>query len=89
VMIGGSFYAERYSDDNTFPATVAAVPFVNAAGGDYRLTTNSLTSSSTQEAPGIDANALCAALGDIGRQEPVCSKPLTKDRGPAQTTKTE
>jgi hypothetical protein len=91
VMIGGSFYAERYSDDNAFPASVEALPFINAAAGDYRLTaSNTWSASSTHEAPGIDAKALCAALGDLGRRESVCAKPVSKERGPAaQATKTE
>jgi hypothetical protein len=86
VMIGGSFYAERYSDDNAFPASVETVPFVNAAAGDYRLTAgNTMVASPAHEAPGIDAKALCAALGDLGQKEPMCAKPLSKE----QAAKTE
>jgi hypothetical protein len=85
VMIGGGFYAERYAETNSFPATVDALQFINAGSGDYRLTTsNRLMASAAHEVPGIDAKALCAALGDLGQKESVCTKPLSK-----QATKTE
>jgi hypothetical protein len=84
ILIGGEFYAERYPEGNTFPASMDAVPFINAAGGDYRLTaSNTSTAPSNREVPGVDAKALCAALGEIGRMEPVCRDPLQKDRSKA------
>ena len=82
MLIGGESYAERYPEENTFPASVEAVPFMNAAAGDYRMAASSAVSGSpSHEVPGIDAKSLCAALGDTGRMEAVCSKPLSKDRG--------
>jgi hypothetical protein len=82
MLIGGESYADRYPKENAFPASMEAVPFMNAAAGDYRMAASSAVSGSpTQEIPGIDAKALCAALGDIGRMEPVCSNPHSMDRG--------
>jgi hypothetical protein len=82
MLIGGESYAERYPEENAFPASVEAVPFMNAAAGDYRMAASSAVSGSpSHEVPGIDAKSLCAALGDTGRMEAVCSKPLSKDRG--------
>lgn len=75
VMIGGRSYAERYPEGNEFPDSVEAVAFVNPSRGNYRLAAGALTASADHAQPGIDANVLCAALGETGRNEPVCARP--------------
>ena len=69
VIIGGD--AQRYPDGNFFPKSVQAVPFANWSEGDYRLTSSG---AATQEVPGVDAKALCAALGIAARNENICAQ---------------
>jgi hypothetical protein len=92
LLIGGEVYADRYPESNAFPVSAEAA-FLNAAGGDYRLAKNGALAAapaSAREVPGIDAQALCAALGDMGEREAVCSKPVSKDHAPtAQAGKRE
>jgi hypothetical protein len=88
LLIGGEGYADRYPESNAFPVSAEAA-FINAAAGDYRLAKNGALAAA-REVPGIDAQALCAALGDMGDREAVCSKPVSKDRAPtAQAGKSE
>jgi hypothetical protein len=80
IMIAGDFYAERYPATNEFPESVQSVPFLNASGGDYRLgATSALKGFRGAETPGVDSKALCAALGDIGLREPICSMSLSDE----------
>ncbi len=76
VLIGGGSYADRYPEGNTFPESIEAVPFLNPGGGDYRLASSvsSGAAMKAREVPGIDAQALCASLGDIGRLQPMCQR---------------
>ena len=72
VIIGGE--REQYPVDNIFPGAMNDVPFINRPEGDYRLAMpTGLTAPTSQRTPGVDANALCAALGEASRQEPVCT----------------
>ncbi len=74
VIIGGD--AQRYPDGNSFPESVHAVPFVNWSDGDYRLIPSD---AATQELPGVDAKALCTALGIAARNENICVRHISED----------
>ena len=74
VIIGGD--AQRYPDGNFFPESVQAVPFANWSEGDYRLIPSG---AATQDVPGVDAQALCAALGIAARHENICVRHMSED----------
>ena len=69
VLIGGD--ERRYPAGNAFPPSWDDVPFVDSKNGDYRLAavTNGKTEKITS---GVDATALCRALGPLSRQQAVC-----------------
>jgi hypothetical protein len=70
IIIGGD--PHRYPEGNFFPKSVQAVSFVNRAEGDFRLSSFWSSAAATEEIPGVDANALCEALGEAARREVVC-----------------
>jgi hypothetical protein len=74
VIIGGD--PQRYPDGNFFPESVQAVPFANWSEGDYRLIPSG---AATQEVPGVDAKALCSALGSAARHENICARHMSED----------
>jgi len=55
---------------------VQAVPFANWSDGDYRLIPSG---TPTQEIPGVDAKALCTALGIAARNENICVRHMSED----------
>ena len=63
LLAGGP--AQAYPADNFFPATLDAVGFVNAAGGNYRLASNSPYKRAGTDGKdiGADIDALEAAIG--------------------------
>ena len=78
IIIGGD--REQYPEGNIFPGAMKDVPFIKWSGGDYRLAMpTGLTALTPQRTPGVDANALCAALGEAGRQEAVCNGSMSGD----------
>jgi len=74
VIIGGD--PQRYPDGNFFPESVQAVPFANWSEGDYQLIPSG---AATQEVPGVDAKALCSALGSAARHENICARHMSED----------
>ncbi len=67
VIIGGDEHV--YPAGNFFPPSVQ---FVNVERGDYRLTAAGRYTNGSDPVPGVDFARLCAALGALGRSEPVC-----------------
>jgi hypothetical protein len=66
VLIGPGGGA-AYPADNSFPATIAAVGFVNAAAGNYRLGAGSRYKKAGSDGrdPGADIDAVDAATRDV------------------------
>ena len=75
VLIGGD--ERRYPAGNSFPPSWDDVPFVDRKNGDYRLAAvrNGKTEKMTS---GVDASALCHALGPLSRQQAVCRSDSVK-----------
>lgn len=78
VIIGGD--PLRYPEGNFFPESADGVPFANRTDGDYRLSSSGSFMSAAPDTPGVDAAALCAALGENGRREPMCAKSAPSGR---------
>jgi hypothetical protein len=78
VFIGGE--RERYPEGNFFTNSAEEVLFINRMEGDYRLTSpGGFTASASAEVPGVNADALCAALGEAGRREAICAKRFSEE----------
>lgn len=54
-----------YPASNSYPLTTADIAFANLAGGDFHLTTNYLTASSTGGEPGADIDAVNTAVTGV------------------------
>jgi hypothetical protein len=63
----GSPTGATYPTDNWFPTTIAAIGFVNAAAGNYRLAASSpyKTAGSDGRDPGADIDAVDAATHGV------------------------
>lgn len=80
AIIGGN--SSVYPSGNFFPASVSAVQFVNASGGDYRL-----ASGSPYKNAGTDGLDIGAAIGAAATTVP--STPATTDTVPKAPTNLE
>lgn len=72
VIVGGN--ANQYPHGNFFPPVIEGLRFVDRAGGNYRLTSPGLfkRSGSDGKDPGVDFDALCAAVVPTPQPQPFC-----------------
>ncbi len=72
IVISAGDQSWRYPAGNSYPTTFDAVGFVNRAGSDYRLASNSAYKSLGTDGrdPGCDVDALNAAVASVGASVP-------------------